>query len=160
MNIGLQCCIVLGCGIGLHCCAVGCMALHGLNEECELGKLKPDQLRYEDTKLLESSKRDSKIDSQLPDTPKTDPVRPRRPGGMMGSIEGGFKKASLVPSVSVENAAMRDQMSTSGGSVQPIVANNVQTNNNASYVPIKADPRPSHRGSALDRYIDRIASYI
>lgn len=72
--------------------------------------------------------------------------------------KGASNLGAVIDSTSKENLAMKDEMSTSKSS-QPIVSNNVQTSNNTNYVPIKADPRPLHRGSALDRYNDRVAAY-
>ena len=76
------------------------------------------------------------------------PVAPTTPGNT----------PAQVSATTVENQALKDEMSTSK-TTQPIVSNNVQSSNNTNYVPIKADPRPLHRGSALDRYNDRIAAY-
>jgi len=67
--------------------------------------------------------------------------------------------AQQVAQGSAENVAIRDQMSNKPVTTQPVVSNNVSNNNTTSYVPVKADPRPMHRGSALDRYVDRTAAY-
>lgn len=57
-----------------------------------------------------------------------------------------------------ENAALRDEMTAQGGG-QPVVMNNVSSNNTTTYIPMKGEPRPGSRGSALDRYSDRVAAY-
>lgn len=103
------------------------------------------------------------------DTSKMHPMARREYEAMQGynnqnvqahqaELAASKKPSEQVSQKSVENAAMRDEMSTSKTS-QPIVSNNVQTSNNTNYVPIKSDPRPSSRGSALDRYSDRVAAY-
>lgn len=74
----------------------------------------------------------------------------------------GFEAARKVADVSnfsLDNAGIREEMAASRGSIQPVVSNNIQTNNQTTYIPIKADPRPPHRGSALDRYNERIAAF-
>jgi len=63
-----------------------------------------------------------------------------------------------VTKISGENAAMRDEMSTTTGS-QPVIMNNVSSNNTTSYVPMRGEPRATQRGSSLDRYSDRVAAY-
>jgi len=63
-----------------------------------------------------------------------------------------------VSSISSDNQAMKDEMSA-GGSTQPIVSNNVSSTSTNNFMPMKADPRPTHRGSALDRYNERVAAY-
>lgn len=57
-----------------------------------------------------------------------------------------------------ENASIRDTAGMMNGG-QPVVISNTSSNNQTTYVPMKADPRPSHRGSALENYNNRIASY-
>lgn len=64
-----------------------------------------------------------------------------------------------VTKTSGENAVMRDEMSASSGSTQPIVSNNVSNTSTNNFMPMKADPRPTHRGSALDRYNERVSAY-
>lgn len=64
-----------------------------------------------------------------------------------------------VTQTSVENQALRDEITTSKGISTPIVSNNVTNTSTNNYVPIKADPRPNSRGSALDNYVGRITSY-
>lgn len=63
-----------------------------------------------------------------------------------------------VANTTLENAAMRDEMSTSS-TTTPIISNNVSSTSTNNFMPMKADPRPTHRGSALDKYIERVAAY-
>ena len=63
-----------------------------------------------------------------------------------------------VSKTSSENATMRDEMS-SIKSGQTAIMNNVSNNSQTTYVPIKGEPRPGSRGSALDKYNDRVATY-
>jgi len=63
-----------------------------------------------------------------------------------------------VSKTSGENAAMRDEISGAKGG-QTAVMNNVSNNNTTTYMPIKGEPRPGSRGSALDNYNNRVASY-
>jgi hypothetical protein len=58
-----------------------------------------------------------------------------------------------------ENAALRDEMTAQGGTSQPVVMNNVSNNSTNTYIPIKADPRPTHQGSALEGYLAKTAVY-
>jgi len=58
-----------------------------------------------------------------------------------------------------QNAELRDQMAATSKTSTPVVSNNVQTNNTTAFMPAKADPRPTHKGSALERYNDRIGVY-
>jgi hypothetical protein len=91
----------------------------------------------------------------------SDQVSPTASSTSNGSYVASSQKPSTgmqVAQTSTENNNIRDEMSKST-TTQPVVSNNVQTSNNTNYVPIKADPRPLHRGSALDRYNDRIAAY-
>lgn len=75
------------------------------------------------------------------------------------ALRAAKKPPEPVSQTSTENAAMKDQMA--GGKTQstPIVMNNVSNNNQTTYVPIKGEPRPGSRGSALDRYNDRISNF-
>ena len=50
-------------------------------------------------------------------------------------------------------------MSAKGGTSQPIIMNNSSNNATTQVVPMKGDPRPNSRGSALDRYLDKTAAY-
>ena len=63
-----------------------------------------------------------------------------------------------VSKTSGENAAMRDEMSSTKGG-QTAVMNNVSNNTQTTYMPMKGEPRPGSRGSALDKYSDRTAAY-
>lgn len=58
-----------------------------------------------------------------------------------------------------QNAELRDQMAATSKTSTPVVSNNVQTNNTTAFMPAKADPRPTHKGSALERYNERIGVY-
>jgi hypothetical protein len=64
-----------------------------------------------------------------------------------------------VSKTSGENTAMRDEITTSRGTTTPIVSNNSTSTSTNNYVPIKADPRPNNRGSALDNYVGRVSTY-
>lgn len=64
-----------------------------------------------------------------------------------------------VSRTSGENVSLRDEITTTRGTPTPIVSNNVTNTSTNNYVPIKADPRPNSRGSALDNYVGRITSY-
>jgi len=64
-----------------------------------------------------------------------------------------------VATTTTENQAMRDETAVGGRTAQPVVMNNVSNNTQTTYVPIKGEPRPGSRGSALDRYSDRVAAY-
>jgi len=77
----------------------------------------------------------------------------------MAELAAAKKQPESVAQTSAENAAMKDEMSTGGKTTTPVVMNNVSTNNQTTFVPIKGEPRPTHRGSALDRYNDRIANF-
>ncbi len=79
---------------------------------------------------------------------QTDQMSPKQKGLM-----------NQIPSISTENAAIKDEMAAGGKNVQPVVMNNVSSNNQTTYVPVKGEPRPGSRGSALDRYNDRVAAY-
>ncbi len=73
---------------------------------------------------------------------------------------GGETKNSMeIRGGSEENNAMKDEMAAGGKNVQPVVMNNVSNNTQTTYVPVKGEPRPNSRGSALDRYNDRVAAY-
>lgn len=65
----------------------------------------------------------------------------------------------LLSELSDSNASMRDEMSAKGGSSQPIIMNNSSNNTKNNFMPMKTDPRPSSRGSALDNYLTRTSSY-
>ena len=67
------------------------------------------------------------------------------------------KTGSEVNKTSIENIDLSRDAS-GGGSNKTIVSNNVSSNNNTSYVPIKASPRPDG-SSSVDRYQNRIAAY-
>jgi len=76
-----------------------------------------------------------------------------------GQVTGRSASAQVgqfVLETSGENASMRDMGQPS---TQPVVMNNVSNNSQTSYVPIKGEPRATHRGSALDQYNSRTASY-
>jgi len=75
------------------------------------------------------------------------------------SVSPAPTSTSDVAQTSVENQSLRDEISTSKGSTQPIVSNNVTNTSTNNYIPIKADPRPNNRGSALDNYIGRVSTY-
>ena len=75
------------------------------------------------------------------------------------SVSPAPTSISDVAQTSVENQSLRDEISTSKGSTQPIVSNNVTNTSTNNYIPIKADPRPNNRGSALDNYIGRVSTY-
>lgn len=64
-----------------------------------------------------------------------------------------------VSRTSGENVSLRDEITTTRGTPTPIVSNNVTNTSTNNYVPIKTDPRPNSRGSALDNYVGRITSY-
>ena len=54
---------------------------------------------------------------------------------------------------------MKNDMSAKGGSSQPIVMNNSSNNSTTKIMPMKADPRPSDRGSAYERHLERTSAY-
>lgn len=64
-----------------------------------------------------------------------------------------------VSRTSSENQAIRDEMNTTKGTTTPIVSNNVTNTSTNNYIPIKSDPRPNNRGSALDNYVGRVSTY-
>lgn len=64
-----------------------------------------------------------------------------------------------VSRTSGENVSLRDEITTTRGTPTPIVSNNVTNTSTNNYVPIKADPRPNSRGSALDNYVGRVSTY-
>lgn len=64
----------------------------------------------------------------------------------------------VIDNTSKENLLMRDEVVSRTGS-QPVVMNNVNTMATTTFVPLKGEPRATHRGSALDRYHDRVAAY-
>ena len=72
---------------------------------------------------------------------------------------GETKTSTELRGGSEENAAMKDEMAAGKNQSTPIVMNNVSNNNQTTYVPIKGEPRPGSRGSALDKYSDRVATY-
>ena len=41
----------------------------------------------------------------------------------------------------------------------PVIMNNSSSKNTTQMMPMKADPRPNSRGSALDNYIERTATF-
>ena len=51
------------------------------------------------------------------------------------------------------------EASQSSPTPAPIIMNNSSNNSTTKIMPMKADPRPSSRGSALDRHIDRVSTY-
>ena len=108
-------------------------------------------------------------------------VRGRRSSTTLGDIstEMGYLQAGSTPAyatvkgpdgqlvpglgqdlleLSTENKDL-ERGSGSSGSSQPIVINNSSNNATTKVMPMKADPRPSSRGSALDRHIDRVSTY-
>ena len=64
-----------------------------------------------------------------------------------------------VTRASTDNIDLNREASRSGNNVTPIVSNNISTNNNTSYVPMKPTPRNERGGSALDRYQDRVSAF-
>jgi hypothetical protein len=72
---------------------------------------------------------------------------------------GETKTSTELRGGSEENAAMKDEMAAGKNQSTPIVMNNVSNNNQTTYVPIKGEPRPGSRGSALDNYTNRVATY-
>lgn len=70
----------------------------------------------------------------------------------------GASNAALS-SISNENSAMRDEMTTSRGTTTPIVSNNTTNTSTNNFMPIKGDPRPNSRGSALDNHMNRVSTY-
>ena len=64
-----------------------------------------------------------------------------------------------VKSGSAENVALRDEISSKGTTPAPVVMSSVNSNSTNNYVPMKADPYPKNRGSALDNYVNRITTF-
>lgn len=64
-----------------------------------------------------------------------------------------------VIKASTDNIDLNREALRSGNNVTPIVSNNISTNNNTSYVPMKPTPRNERGGSALDRYQDRVSAF-
>ena len=79
----------------------------------------------------------------------------------LSSVEAGGRKsvAAELRTGTDENIMLRDEMSAGKGMSQPIVSNNVSNTSTNNYIPMKADPRPTHRGSALENYNNRITAY-
>jgi hypothetical protein len=76
-----------------------------------------------------------------------------------GQVTGRSASAQVgqyVFETSGENASIRDMGQPSA---QPVVMNNVSSNNQNTYIPVKGEPRATHRGSSLDQYSSRVASY-
>ena len=67
--------------------------------------------------------------------------------------------SAQVAATTIENQTMRDEAATGAKSTQPVVVSNVNNNSQNNFIPIKGEPRPGSRGSALDRYSDRVAAY-
>lgn len=73
--------------------------------------------------------------------------------------EHNLPTGDILSELSDSNNSMRDEMSAKGGSSQPIIMNNSSNNTKNNFMPMKTDPRPSSRGSALDKYLESTSSY-
>ena len=68
-------------------------------------------------------------------------------------------QGATMMNASAENADLQRAAGASSPSIQPVVSNNVNNTSTTSYVPMNSTPRPPTSGSALDRYLDRVAVY-
>lgn len=79
----------------------------------------------------------------------------------VSSVEAAGRRtnAADIRTGTGENITLRDEMAATSRTTQPIISNNIQSTSTNTYIPMKADPRPTHRGSALERYNERLATY-
>jgi hypothetical protein len=77
-------------------------------------------------------------------------------GGQVTAKSASQQVGQFVLEKSGENASIRDMGQPAA---QPVVMNNVSNNAQTTYMPMKGEPRATHRGSALDQYSQRTATY-
>ena len=67
--------------------------------------------------------------------------------------------ANDVKTGSMENVALRDETAATKNQSQPIISSSVNNMTKNNYMPTKAEPHPTNRGSALDRYLAKSSVY-
>jgi hypothetical protein len=64
-----------------------------------------------------------------------------------------------LQTLELQNKELERDTAKSNMSTTPIIMNNSSNNTKNNFMPMKTDPRPSSRGSALDKYLERTSSY-
>lgn len=77
------------------------------------------------------------------------------------TVEAGGKKqlASEIRTGTAENIVLKEEISSQKPSTQPVVMSNVSNTSTNNYIPMKASPHPASRGSALDNYLNKVATF-